>query len=232
MSVGEARRRSIQPAQQTILITGFGPFPGISDNATARLVPRLAAAASARWPSLRILCEVLPTEWLVAPPRVAEMLVRHRPVLALHFGVAKEAQGFEIELQGRNRCRLAPDNAGVVPAAERLLENGADAHCSNLPVDRILARLNGLGLPARASNDAGGYLCNALLYHSMRHVDGASQATLAGFVHVPACLSGTEFDGTDPPPSCPLTWDQAVRGGLEIIDVALLAAGSGAKHAG
>lgn len=205
----------------TILITGFGPFPGVPDNATARLVPLLAEAVAARWPRLRVLSEILPTEWQVAPPRVATVLAAHRPRLALHFGVAKEAKGFEIETLGRNRCRMAPDAAGYVPSVEKLLEEGADAHVTNLPVERIVEHLTRIGLPARASEDAGGYLCNALLYHSLRHVDAASPGTLAGFVHLPACLSGADYAGSEPPPTCPLTWAEAVAGAVEIIGVAL-----------
>lgn len=220
----------------TVLITGFGPFPGVPDNATARLVPLLAGALKERWPHIEVIAEVLPTEWQTAPARVAAMLALHRPRLALHFGVAKEAMGFEIEMIGRNRCRMAADAAGYVPDVEKLLEEGADAHATNLPVESIVAHLRGLGLPARASQDAGGYLCNALLYHSMRHIDAqacgtktggtqtgetAGSGILAGFVHVPACLSGSGFSGAEPPPECPLTWDQAVDGSLEIIRVAL-----------
>lgn len=221
-------RSTTLPAPATILLTGFGPFPGVAVNASSLLVPRLAGAAAARWPSLRVVGEVLPTEWRVVPPRIGDLLARHRPVLALHFGVAREAKGFEIETVGRNRCRLAIDAAGVVPALDRLLEDGADTHATNLPVERIVERLTALGLPACASGDAGGYLCNALLYHSLRHAETLNPAMRAGFVHMPACLAGEACDGSAPPPDCPLTWAEAVAGGLEIIDVVMQAAPTGA----
>ena len=221
MKLGSHWRPTIPFPDRSVFLTGFGPFPGVLHNATAELVPRLAAAARERWPSLHVLAEVLPTEWRGAPARVGDVLKSHRPMLALHFGAAKEAQGFEIECKGRNRCRLAPDNAGVVPSVGRLFDEGADCHVSNLPVERIVARLKGIGLPARASEDAGGYVCNSLFYHSLRHVEAAGAGIQAGFVHVPACLSGAEFDGGVPPPTCPLTWEQAVGGALEIIDVVL-----------
>lgn len=221
MKLGSHWRPTIPFPDRSIFLTGFGPFPGILHNATAELVPRLAGAVRERWPSLNVLAEVLPTEWRGAPARVVEVLKSHQPTLVLHFGAAREAQGFEIECKGHNHCRLAADNAGVVPAVARLIEEGPDSHASNLPVERIVARLKGLGLPARASDDAGGYVCNALLYHSLRHVAAACPGTLAGFVHVPACLSGVNFDGGAPPVTCPLTWEQAVEGAVEIIDVVL-----------
>lgn len=221
MKLGSHWRSTIALSDRTIFLTGFGPFPGILRNATAELVPRLAATVRERWPSLNVLAEVLPTEWRGAPARVVEVLRSHSPMLVLHFGAAREAQGFEIECHGRNRCRLIADNVGVVPAVDRLVDEGADSHASNLPVERIVARLKGLGLPARVSDDAGGYVCNALFYHSLRHVAAACPGTLTGFVHVPACLSGANFDGGIPPATCPLTWEQAVEGAVEIIDVVL-----------
>jgi pyroglutamyl-peptidase len=208
-------------AKKTILLTGFGPFPGVADNATARLVPRLADAARVRWPAMAVVAEVLATEWQTATGRLGELLAEHDPAVALHFGVSKEARGFEIETQGRNRCRLAPDAAGWTPPFEHLLDEGAASHATTLPVARIVERLARLGLPARASDDAGGYLCNALLYHSLRHVDLRRPAMLAGFVHVPACLTGHGVSGGEPAPSCPLTWEDAVHGGLQIIAAAL-----------
>ena len=74
----------------SILLTGFGAFPGIPDNATARLVPVLAGAARTAFPDHCVHAEILKTEWADAPARVEQLLAEHRPDLALHFGVARE----------------------------------------------------------------------------------------------------------------------------------------------
>ena len=50
------------PNPLRVLITGFGPFPGVPDNATARLVPLLAGALKERWPHLDVIAEGIETE--------------------------------------------------------------------------------------------------------------------------------------------------------------------------
>jgi pyroglutamyl-peptidase len=153
---------------------------------------------------------VLPVEWRAAPARVTELLLELQPVVALHFGVAKEASGFRIESEGRNICRPAVDALGATPLAPVLVAGAADTYPSRLPVAAIAKRLKALGLPVSISDNAGGYLCNAVLYHALQSTEAGLYFGRAGFVHVPDDLSGP-----------PLTFDEALRGGVEIIRVAL-----------
>ncbi|MEE9547178.1 MAG: hypothetical protein V3V65_06745, partial [Hyphomicrobium sp.] len=86
-----------------------------------------------------------------------------------------------------------------------------------LPAEYILARLSKLKLPCRASINAGDYLCNALLYHSLNIARDMPQPLVAGFVHVPASLVGHGKDYQGSHPDCLLDWETATKGGLEII---------------
>jgi pyroglutamyl-peptidase len=212
------------PARPTVLLTGFGPFPGIADNATALLVPRLAKAAGALFATHHIVGEILPTEWAAAPRRLTGLLERIEAVIVLHFGVSREAEGFQLELIGRNQRASLHDAAGELPASEWVVERGPALLASTLPAERIMARLVRLGLPCRTSGNAGNYLCNALLYHSLATARALPRPYLSGFVHVPASLAGHGRDGQAPHPECPLDWRTAVAGGLEIIAACLEAA--------
>ena len=58
-------------SRPAILLTGFGAFPGVADNATAALIPQLAAAARERFPEYDVVDDVLPVEWQRAPDRWA-----------------------------------------------------------------------------------------------------------------------------------------------------------------
>jgi pyroglutamyl-peptidase len=194
----------------TVLLTGFGPFPGVPVNETARLVPTLAAAAHNAFNDHKIHHEILPAEWAVAPVRLAALLETHKPVLALHFGVAKDATGFRVECEGQNACRLAPDARGEVPPFLNLLADGAMSQSATVPVDAIVQRLRSLGLPAYASADAGRYLCNAILYHSLTASTRSKHGFRAGFIHLPTDLAGPH-----------LSFDAALRGSLEILKVCL-----------
>jgi pyroglutamyl-peptidase len=199
------------PASQAhILLTGFGPFPGVPENATARLVTALAERAREVWPAHVFEIDILDTHWTNAPQRIAELFDRFQPSLALHFGVAREAQGFRLERLARNECRHAPDAAGCLPGARHVLAHGPEVHPVSIDVDRIAARLAGAGLPVSLSEDAGAYLCNAVLYHALETARDLPEPCRAGFVHIPADLDL---------PS--LSFDKALEGSLEIIRACL-----------
>ena len=71
------------------------------------------------------------------------------------------------------------------------------------------------------SRDAGGYLCNALLYRGLEVTRGQAQAPRIGFVHLPSSLLNERNPGRGPLPSCRLRWDDVISGGLEIIGACL-----------
>lgn len=202
----------MRTAKPTALITGFGPFPGVPINATGLLVPRLASAARRKFSGWRIATAILPTEWQRAPAELARHLTRTRPRCAVHFGVSRDARGFVIETTGRNVCRDTVDAAGVQPGSLCLDECGPMIRASNLPLDTIRERLVRRGLPAQTSDDAGGYLCNAVLYHSLGHAEAAPLPARSGFIHIPADLGA---------PGSTLSLADALAGGLEILSACL-----------
>ena len=111
-----------QTRHTTVLLTAFGPFPGVPVNATMRLVPELAERAALAFPDVRFVAEMLATEWLGAPRHLAAVVAEVKPDLILHFGVSSRARGFEIEQRAHNACRSMPDAAGVLPRAATLRE--------------------------------------------------------------------------------------------------------------
>ncbi len=209
------------PGRPTILLTGFGPFPGVPNNATETLVPRLALATHALFPSHDTIGEILPTKWREAPARLKQLVNTRNVVLTLHFGVAHDVKGFQLELVSRNLQTALQDAAGDMPESVRIIEEGPDLLATTLPADRIAARLLSLGFPCVTSDNAGTYLCNALLYHSLSAARCKPVPRLAGFVHIPASLVGHGPSGEEPHPNCPLDWRMAVSGALEIVSACL-----------
>lgn len=202
--------------RRTILLTGFGPFPGVPENASARLVPEVAREARKRWPGCHVEPAVLPTEWRAAPAVVAGLISELRPAIALHFGVSGRARGFAIESRGENHARQACDAAGLLPPSERLSPGGPDMLAASIPVQLIIERLRDRSLPVILSRDAGSYLCNAVLYHSLNCARGADWPMRSGFVHLPAalgCMGRSTLSR--------LSWDDALDGSLEIIAATL-----------
>lgn len=204
----------------TILLTGFGAFPGVGSNVTADLIPQLAAAARGRYPGHEIISEVLPVEWSRAPSALEALLARVSPRLALHFGVSHHVSGFQVELIGRNVRESRRDATGELPDGAHVMPAGPPILAATLPAERILSRLSRAGFPCCTSNNAGTYLCNALMYHSLAAARELPTPFLSGFIHVPAALSASPCTAKETR-ACRLTWTAAVAGSLEIIAACL-----------
>lgn len=171
-------------ARRTILVTGFGGFPGAARNPTERIVaelrrhaPRLARLG------VELRCAVLPVEYAGLQVRLDRLAEAHRPDVVLHFGLAGRRRRVSVELRAVNRAGpLHPDAAGRRPG-QVLVPGGAPVLRATIPARRVLAALRAAGAAAHASHDAGDYLCNAVLYRSL--AKGAVTGAVAGFIHVP-----------------------------------------------
>lgn len=197
-----------------ILLTGFGPFPGVAKNVSAELIEALALVAAKRLPKKRVIAHVLPTEWQTAPAQLAALYKTHTPMLVLHFGVSKQAKGFCIETQAHNTHGPIADAKGGLPQSGIISGTGPAVLPVSVPAQTIVKRLLALSVPAALSHNAGTYLCNCVLYHSLeRELERARhQAALsrAGFIHMPTDFTHPQFD-----------FNTALKGGLEIIRTCL-----------
>lgn len=150
-----------------ILVTGFGPFPGVLANPSADLVRNVHGYRVA---GQTLVAEVLPVSFERAPNIVATMAAQLSPTLLLGFGVATEREGVWVEKSARANCgdRADVDGQTVVrlPGPE-LVSTTLDA--------------TWLGdcLGARQSDDCGSYVCNAWLHQLAQRVD-----VPVGFVHI------------------------------------------------
>ena len=201
--------RSARVSRPTVLLTGFGPFRNVRKNASATLVRRLAREARLALPHCRFAVAVLPTEWVRAPSLLSELYERHAPALALHFGVASNIRGFRIETEARNFCRMSTDAAGSLPVSSCLCEGGAPELAATVAATAIARHLEAQGFEAKLSNDAGGYLCNAVFYHSLVEARVRGDRCKVGFIHIPVDSGTPEAAG------------RIVPGALEILKLAL-----------
>lgn len=192
-----------------MLLTGFGAFPGVPWNATSELVPAIAGLARERHPGAEFLDTVLPVTWERALEQSNRLTAELQPDLIVHFGVSDRAEGFVIEMQAASVCLAAPDADGELPPLDLLGNDTGLRLFSTIACHEICTRLRAVGLPVEVSSDAGGYLCNAVLFNSLNR---ARHGVRVGFVHVPSRLE----DGCER-----LSMADAVRGGLEIVTVCL-----------
>lgn len=192
-----------------VLVTGFGPFPGIPSNASASVARALETSTSL--PDLSLGVEIIPVLWGGARAMLCEAVARVMPHAILHFGVSKRASAFEIETRACNITGSKKDHAGVIPPETSLDPAGKLFLTATLPPYFLLDALTRDGFPAAISHDAGRYLCNALFYWSL--CDAKAEGRLVSFVHMPAF--GAE---AEQPPR--LTMDEAVAGARILVRAA------------
>jgi pyroglutamyl-peptidase len=164
---------------RTILLTGFGPFPGAPHNPTGELVKRLARF---RRPGLNLVHHVFPTEYAAIDRDLPRLLAKHRPNALLMFGLHSRAKTLRVETLARNAIGRHRDAAGR-HAQSRTIVPGLPHRKMTTPAMRLARAARRAGTPAVISRDAGSYLCNYLCWHAT--AAAASGPRLAAFVHVP-----------------------------------------------
>ncbi|MDX2309088.1 MAG: pyroglutamyl-peptidase I [Hyphomicrobium sp.] len=198
----------------SVLLTGFGPFPGVTINASANLASALAQSAQRRHPDHRFHVEVLPVAWGMALDRLDAAFAATRPHVSLHFGVSDRAEGLVIETVARNACADIPDADGKRPRGKALVAGGRNERKTRLPVRAILERLERAPCPAILSDDAGTYLCNAVMYHALASARRATPPRRAGFIHIPTLL-GRDMTLENP------RWRDVVESASVLLDIAI-----------
>lgn len=213
--------KSMSSSRRTVLLTGFEPFPNQPVNATAALVPAVAETARLLFRDCRIRAEILPTEWTRGPWALEDAILADTPDVVVSFGVASRAKGFEIEMRAANCASTAKDAAGIAGHGRHLDADAPELRGARLPVSDILRRLRARGIPVIPSRNAGLYICNATLFHGLGLSRHLPRLDTVGFVHLPAELPVPGLRQTEVNRTSPLTWEQAVVGGVEIVAACL-----------
>lgn len=170
-------------AAPRVLITGFGPFPGVSDNPSAWLAETLAAREAES--DCRLQAEILPTEWDRVAALTPELYETVQPRIIVHFGLCRSAQGFRIERSAHNRVFARADMSGALPRARTIHPQGPDRLDTDFPITPLATHLKAHGIAAAPSHSAGRYLCNFLYYRALTWAAQQETPTTALFVHVP-----------------------------------------------
>ncbi|MGH1419287.1 MAG: pyroglutamyl-peptidase I [Hyphomicrobiaceae bacterium] len=197
-------------ANTTVLLTGFGPFPGTRENVSGPFVHKLAREIENCFSDTTVLEQILPTEWEAGPQILNTIMQRHLPDVCLHFGVSDRAEGFVIESQAYNVCENSEDANGRLPVDNCISQTGPEKQNATFPSDRIVARLKRHHFPVELSTDPGRYLCNTVLYHSLAFDAAGKPSACSGFVHLPTTFSPADNKNG-------FTFERAIAGGVEIV---------------
>jgi pyroglutamyl-peptidase len=168
-----------------ILITGFGPFPGAPFNPTMPLVARLLRLRRPALSEVALSGHIFPVTYKAVDRELPQLLTKHRPHALLMFGLATRTPYVRIETRARNAVTLLWPDADHTRVRKGSIADGADAKMFGPHTARLLRAALGTGLDARASRDAGSYLCNYLSWRAIEATCVDDGPRLAAFVHVP-----------------------------------------------
>lgn len=165
--------------EPVILLTGFEPFGGARVNASWEAVKGFQGETIA---GHRVETLELPVIYDAIDAPLKAAIEKFKPAVVICFGEGTAT--IQIETVARNGYHPAKpkDNKGQRPPREKVVTNGKDVLKTGLPALEIANALNGSDIPARLSQEAGGYLCNECFYRLMAIETGPA---VRGFIHVP-----------------------------------------------
>ena len=165
---------------RSVLVTGFETFGGHDENPSALVAMALDGRAIA---GARVTGRILPVDLGGLDAALDAALAGDVPDAVLAFGLAGNEAVIRLERVALNVADFGiPDNAGVTHRNAPLEPGGPDARFSRLPLEAILDATLAAGIPARLSETAGLYLCNAAMYRLLGRLDATVPC---GFVHLP-----------------------------------------------
>jgi pyroglutamyl-peptidase len=166
----------------TILITGFGRFPGAPFNPSGPLALALGKRRRPAFSGIRRAVHIFETSYAAVDRDLPKLVATHKPDIVLMFGLAARTPFVRIETRARNAMSiLFPDVSGHRPD-EREIVRGDATRSGRAPFPRLLGAVRAARVPARTSRDAGSYLCN---YVYWRALEASRSGTLAQFIHIP-----------------------------------------------
>jgi pyroglutamyl-peptidase len=168
-----------------ILVTGFGPFPGAPFNPTMKLVERLMGLRRPALDGVELVSHIFHVTYATVDRELPQLLKKYRPEATLSFGLADRTSYLRIETRARNAITtIVPDADGTRMRKGSIAED-ADAMMFGPHTAKLLRAALATGIDARASRDAGAYLCNYLSWRAIEATRQANGPELAAFIHIP-----------------------------------------------
>jgi pyroglutamyl-peptidase len=133
--------------------------------------------------------------------QLPELIAKHRPQALLMFGLAARTPYVRIETRARNAVTTIWPDAEHARLRKGSIAREADAMMFGPHTAKLLRAALGSGIDARASRNAGSYLCNYLSWRAIEatrhdpekwepvfgkdHAQTSTGPRLAAFIHVP-----------------------------------------------
>ena len=165
--------------EQTVLLTGFGPFPNHPVNVSWEIVKEIKSL----WSNANFNLEIreIPVVYSTVTSYVPKLYDELRPALCVHFGVNGYTP-IKLESHGRNEGYIYADVTGKTPPGNVCLPGGPSSLETTVDLDSVCDRYRKVEteVEIKTSSDADLYLCEFIYYMSL-----SQERAPVLFVHVP-----------------------------------------------
>jgi pyroglutamyl-peptidase len=167
--------------RKSLLVAGFGAFPGHAVNPAQKIVETLRKRKKAfALAGIDLHVAVLPVEHFALSPLLCRLFAQTSPDAVLLLGVAARRKKLSVETLARNRVSILRPDAAKHCAWSRFIVHGGPEFLRGAgPAPRLAALARKNGVSAALSRDAGDYLCNESFFLSLL------MDRRACFIHLP-----------------------------------------------
>lgn len=165
-----------------MLLTGFEPYGGHPVNPSGEIARALDGAEIA---GVRVSGRILPVVHAELADGIAALIEESAPRAVICLGLDPGEWAIRLERVAVNVLDFEiADNAGEILQGP-VVDGGADRLGGTLPLRLIEDRLRQAGIPVRGSDNAGRFLCNALMYLAISASARRDPPPPCGFIHLP-----------------------------------------------
>jgi pyroglutamyl-peptidase len=170
-------------AGRAVLLTGFEPYGGRGVNPAAEILKQLDGTELGGLP---VIGRALPVDYRGLKARIDGLLDDFDPAVVVSLGLWPGEAVIRLERLAINVADFEiADNEGLLLTDVAVEGNGPAALPATLPLRSVEQALLDAGIPARISNTAGTFLCNATMFGFLQALAARGRTVPCGFVHLP-----------------------------------------------
>ncbi len=165
------------------ILTGFEPFGPYKFNPVQDITEEYDGQKVG---DIEICGLVLPSTYYGAFDLLSKKINQLSPNIILSTGLASRVKGIRFETTGRNIMNgKYPDAKGFEPKNKPIIKEGKAEYKINVNVADLKNLLSKAGIPVEISNDAEGFICNSLLYLTLRKIHEEQLPIKYVYFHIP-----------------------------------------------
>lgn len=168
-----------------VVITGFKPNGSHPVNTSYEVKNALSGQVG----GIEVIKEDMIASYHHSMEYIDELIQKYHPDAFICMGQALRRECISLEKVAINYAfeerDWAKDDDGFVPRGMTLVEGGPDGLFTNLPIDRMIQRVNDSGFPCERSLTAGAIGCNNAMYCVLYLIRTKYPEMMGGFIHVP-----------------------------------------------